>query len=73
MTDNWPEDSVALRSDSVDVQADLELHCLHMAYYSVCKSSIGAIRAPYNTVPMHRPNEPVSFSNMLWVTTQSSS
>ena len=25
-------DSVALRSDCVDVQADLELHCTHMAF-----------------------------------------
>ena len=29
-------DSVALRSDCANVHADLELHCLHMAFYPAC-------------------------------------
>ena len=30
-------DSVALKSNCTDLQADLELHCLHIEYYPACK------------------------------------
>ena len=58
-------DIVCLRSDSGDVQTDLELHCLHTNPFSKIRLIAHLIRHPINkyvTLPLPRKIEPIFVS-----------